>query len=236
MIPIYDGAIIGGPEHQGFMFGGVVYFTADDTFDKADYPGLRAVRVRAVGGGGAGGGAATTGGGQSSAGHGGSGAGYSESFLLASDLAESETITVGAGGAGSSGATGATGEDSSFGSHVVAPGGIGGGVGGASSNTILATGTEGPAAGTGDLAHPGGVGGGSFRDPAQPRGGGGGSTAMTTSRRELANPGASGVDGDDAGSSNYGCGGCGAANSPSQGTTRKGGAGADGIVIVELYL
>jgi hypothetical protein len=48
------------PGFIGFRFKEAVYFTSNGTFTKADYPWLRAIRVRLVGGGGGGGGCATT--------------------------------------------------------------------------------------------------------------------------------------------------------------------------------
>jgi hypothetical protein len=114
---------------DGFAFKETVYFTSSGTFTKADYPGLRAIRVRMVGGGGGSGGVVATGAGQSCTSESGGPASYAERFILASLLAASETVTVGAGGsAGAAGANnGATGGSSSFASgkafQVVATGG-----------------------------------------------------------------------------------------------------------------
>lgn len=45
---IYDNALIGVPVYQGMSFGGVVPFSSTDDFVKADYPGLRGIRVDGV--------------------------------------------------------------------------------------------------------------------------------------------------------------------------------------------
>src|SRR5690606_34295960 len=109
----------------GYVYGGTVYFTSSGTFTKADYPGLRAVRVKVQAGGGGGGGAAGTSPGEEAAAAGGGGGEYAESFIPASGLSAAETITVGTGGSGGAAGfnIGSTGGDSSFGSHVVAKGG-----------------------------------------------------------------------------------------------------------------
>src|SRR5690606_33273572 len=109
---------------SAYLYMGTLYYTSSGTFKKADYPGLRAVKVKAQGGGGAGGGRQ---GGVTSVGAGGGGGGYGEKFILADDLAPSESITVGTGGAGRAANSGLGGSASSFGSHVVARGGGGGG-------------------------------------------------------------------------------------------------------------
>jgi hypothetical protein len=134
--------------------GETLYFTSNDTFEKADYPGLYGVRVRACGGGGAGGGANTTGAGQAAVGGGGGGGGYAESVILASALASSETVTVGAGGVFGVSAAG----HSSFGSHVQ---GNGGGVGSTSSAITTSNIGANPGSGgggAGDLVVAGGSG------------------------------------------------------------------------------
>jgi hypothetical protein len=111
-----------------YFEGGTVYFTADDTFDKADYPGLRAIIVDLVGSGGAGGGAPATTGSDFSVGNGGGAGGHCRKFILASALSASETLTVPAGGTGVSGAAGNAGATCSFGSHCQATGGGAGGI------------------------------------------------------------------------------------------------------------
>src|SRR5690606_27230375 len=97
--------------------------SSDLTFRKADYPGLRAVKVKAQGGGGAGGGRQS---GVNSVGAGGGGGGYGEKFILADDLAPSVPITVGQGGSGRPALAGLAGSASSFGNYITASGGGGG--------------------------------------------------------------------------------------------------------------
>ena len=127
-----EGKITGLP---GFRFVGTRYFTSSGTFAKADPLatgdiGLRAIRVRMVGGGGGSGGAPATGAGEVSVGGPGGGAAYAETFITnIAGLSSSETVTVGAGGAAGAagGAGGGGGQSSAFG--VSANGGGGGGVG-----------------------------------------------------------------------------------------------------------
>lgn len=103
----------------------VTTFTASGTYTKPSW--LRRAVVEVVGGGGAGGGAKTTGVGQASAGAGGGGGGYARKLIAAADIGATETVTVGPGGTGAAGATGGDGGTTSFGAHVSATGGFGGG-------------------------------------------------------------------------------------------------------------
>jgi hypothetical protein len=103
----------------GYQYRETVYFTSSGTFVKADYPWLRAIRVRCVGGGGGG----TTDVNISAGGSGGGGG--AESFITdIAGLAASVTVTRGAGGAGRTTAgVGNNGTASSFGALVAANGG-----------------------------------------------------------------------------------------------------------------
>jgi hypothetical protein len=143
----------------GFQFAGTVYFTSSGTFDKADPLGtgdigLRAIRVRMVGGGGGAAGTGTTGANQASVASGGGGGSYSESFIT--DIAGLDaTVTVTRGSAGGGGAIGANngspGGTSSFGTLVTAFGG-GGGTARAPRSTFAGqVGAAGGAPGTGDF-------------------------------------------------------------------------------------
>lgn len=98
-------------------------FTANGTYNKP--AGLKAIRVRVVGGGG---GANNNGTGLSGSGGGG---GYSEKLILVAALAAATTVTVGTGGIVGSGplVAGGTGGTSSFGAHCSATGGTGGSAG-----------------------------------------------------------------------------------------------------------
>lgn len=219
----------------GYNFYQTVQYTASGSFTKASYAGLRAVKVMLVGGGGAGGsgGAATTG---HSAGGGGGGGGYAEAWILESALAASVTVTVGAGGTPVASAAGNTGGTSSFGSLVIASGGLGGGsknnyttanvpaasVGGDGGigtwgDLLVAGNPGGLGQGLNTIGH-GGAGGGSVL-------GGGGGPRYT---------GAGGGNAVGYPGRQYGGGG-GGATVNSNGAAALGGAGADGIVIVEVY-
>jgi hypothetical protein len=135
------------------------------TFNPAAFPGLKAVRVVAVGGGGGGAGANASAG-EAIVRAGGSGGGYSESVFNVADLVGVQGITVGAGGAGGDGnEPGNDGNASSFGgSLVVAPGGKGSVVSQTSGTGAAGvTGTGGPTAGTGQIRMGGGVGHGAIR-------------------------------------------------------------------------
>jgi hypothetical protein len=209
-----------------------LYFTSSGTFTKATYPWLRAIKVKVQGGGGGASGAVATGAGQVSGGGGGGGGGYAEKFITdIAGLSSSVTVTVGAGGPGGVAANGTTGANSVFGSVT----GNGGGGGNANSaqgplDTFGDGGSGGSGSG-GDL-NISGSGGGYFFAPSVSRmyrGGGGNSQLGGATVMGVTGAAAAGFTGQ-----LYGGGGVSAANSPSQ-SARNGGAGAQGIVIVELY-
>lgn len=113
----------------GYQYRETVYFTSSGTFVKADYPWLKAIRVRCVGGGAAGGNIRTTSTNANPVGcGGGGGGGYAESFITdIAGLDASVTVTRGAGGNGDTTSDrGQAGSASSFGALVVAEGGLGG--------------------------------------------------------------------------------------------------------------
>lgn len=216
----------------------LIRFTSSGTFTKADYPWARTLKATIIGGGGGGGGAGATTAGQGSCGGGGAGGASAIAYFNLSSLGASSTVTVGTGGAGGVGAAnGSTGGTSSFGT-VDALGGGGGGFTAASTTfPNLSLGGDGQdVVGTGLptvlLTTPGGGGGFGFVggvSVSQAFGGHGGGTLIaspTDDRR-------AGGEGPTAGN-NYGGGGSGAANVPSTSAT-NGGAGANGIVIIELY-
>lgn len=223
--------------YHGFSLGHILYYTTDGTFDKADYPGLRALRIRMVGGGGGAGGCAATGADQWSAGAGGGGGAYAEALILATALATSETVTRGDGGtAGGVNGNGGTGQASSFGTLVTADGG------GATNTTPAQAGAQiigplggaGGQSGTGDLIIPGGSGGFACNRSTPTVAVGfctyGGSSVLSGGQpRGTTSQNTNGSTGD-----NYGGGGKGGQNSESQAAGRSGGAGGIGIVIVEL--
>ena len=214
----------------------VIYQTSSGAFTKASYPGLKAVRVSLVGGGGGsgGGGAATMG--THSVGGGGGGGGYASKLILAANLATSETITIGSGGsAGPAAASsvGGNGGTTSFGSQVVATGGKGGtgvtavslyisalagdGGSGTSGDILIGGSPGGLGTGYATLAA-GGIGGASFYGP----GGASFSTGASTS-----SPGNTG------GSYGGGASGCAINQNVS---ASVGSVGANGIVIIEVYV
>lgn len=131
------------------VFGGLISLN----FQIADYPLASWIFVECVGGGGGGCGAdaratSTTG----AVGGGGSGGTYAASWLRASTLPGVVVATAGAGGAGGVFADGDNGNASSFGSLVVAPGGIGAReVYGASTSATRNPGAASPSLGTGQV-------------------------------------------------------------------------------------
>ncbi len=98
-------------------------YTADGTWNKPT--GLKYIIVKMWGGGGSGAACQWISGGNSGVSAGGSGGEYAEKRIEAADLASSVAVTVGAGGGRvSPNNDGNNGEDSSFGSHLTAAGGI----------------------------------------------------------------------------------------------------------------
>lgn len=215
----------------------VVKFTASGTFDKADYPWLRAVRVKVVGGGGGGGGVGSPAAGESAAAGGGGGGGYAEALVAVGDLAASETVTVGAGGTrgefGTAGTAPTDGGASSFGSHAAADGGTAAFSNANPTSTLPSTGSG---AGTGGDATAGDIqawGGDGTRGlqlaPQSVEAGAGGGTALAgVTHTNSSN--SNGADGHAPGG-----GGTGSAARAGAGSGSRGGHGADGIVIVELF-
>lgn len=106
-----------------------VAYTGTGTFVKANYPGLRGVKVIVQGGGGGGGAVSVTYTNEAAAGGGGGGGGYAERSLYAASLAATENVVVGAGGAGGIAAISGDGKPGGltyFGGWVSATGGQGG--------------------------------------------------------------------------------------------------------------
>ena len=202
---------------ETYRYVQTLYYTSSGTFVKADYPWLNAIRVKCQGAGG-GGGAANV---DNTGGSGGGGGGYAEHFISdINSLAASENVTVGAGGAGGTTASGASGNPSSFGSAVVCNGGAFG----------LVPTNPGGAGGTistnNDFEVAGGIGGWGGNLVGGAIGLGGHSFLGFGGANVIY--GSSGNRG-----GGYGGGGSGGYRFPS--TTRVGGSGSDGIVIVELY-
>jgi len=206
--------------NSAYRFRETLYYTSSGTFTKSTYPWLKAIRVRCVGGGGAGGGGTASG----ASGGGGGGGGYAESFITnIAGLPSSVSITVGAGGKAGTGA-GGSGGASGFGSTTSASGGAGGGT-----STTAADGGVGGVGTAGDIVIGGSGGGASLRIS--------GTGALTgTGGSSQLGGGGRGVSFNTAGNGDagtgYGSGGGGAYRNASD---VNGGAGAPGIVIVEMY-
>ena len=222
---------IGGRQQQ-------VTFTSSGTFTKANYPGMKGIRVRVQGGGGGGIGADVTGAGQQSAGGGGGGGAYAESFLTPSQLAASETVTVGAGGAGTScsSSEGGVGGTSSFGSLVSADGGFGGFLcmfAGSTPSLSRSVGGEGSGTGTGDIVIPGSDGEAAVRidgtTTAALAGGRGGDSQGGKGGPAASSNGSSKSSGD-----GFGGGGSGAFNTQNS-AAEDGAPGGPGVVVVIVF-
>lgn len=221
------------PPAGNYIIGALTFFhTTEDrfvlngTWEKP--PGTLTVVAETQGGGGAGGGAQATAAGQAAVGGGGEGGAYARMRLDAVDLANSVAVTVGQGGNGVSASAGNAGDPSSFGTDVDADGGTFGNILIASSAVLSQSGGASTQNMTGTIQIAGGEGGASRRDPGSSHGGQGGGSF-------LGNGGGSpaenfvGRDGN-----GYGAGGSGACNGASD-TAKRGGHGADGIVIVTSY-
>lgn len=199
----------------------VQVFTGSGTWLKPT--GARVVHVELVGGGAAGGGAAGATTGRSAGGGGGAG-GYAESIYDADDLADAITVTVGAGATASGGNGGA----SSF--HTMSSGNAGGGASGVSTTTDEAAGGGGGGSPTGGTVKniPGGDGGHArILSGRNTFTNGGGASFMSGGR---APTGSTAQDG------NNGRGpGAGGSGAYADTTTRAGGDGSDGLVIVVTY-
>ncbi len=195
--------------------------------------GCRAIEVTCVGGGGGGGGTGASG--ASTAGVGGAGSGGGMARMLITSLESSYTYAIGAAGTGGAAGTnnGANGGNTTFAGGSVsisANGGVGGGGGTATSGTSLSVGAAGGAATGGDLNLPGNsagsaaiVSGDAISIPssgASPLGGG------------AVQPSSTNADGTDATAKGAGGGG---GISFDSATTRAGGDGAPGVIIVSEY-
>lgn len=229
-VPDKDITLAGLADING-AFRTVQVFTAGGTWTKP--AGLVRAKITCIGGGGAGGGASTTSAGGGSVGGGGGAGGCGIRVVAAASLGATETVTIGAAGAGSAGATGGTGGTSSFGAWVSATGGSGGTVQADTAAVLGAIGGAGGAGSTGDYNFNGDPGhtGFTFSPSGVYRTGNGGGSYFGGGAVGIA---AGGLSPGNAGTS-YGGGGGGAGNGASQGSTRTGGNGVAGIVIVEEF-
>jgi hypothetical protein len=229
----------------GYLYAGTRYYESSGNFLKADPLGtgdigLRAIRVRMVGGGGGGGGCSTTtAAGRNAVGGGGGGGAYAESLITdIASLDASVTVTRGSGGAG--GAAGANagseGGVSSFGTVVVADSGKGGAAAGEFAVPRLfgvGVGGTGAAPSTGDLLYTGQSSPRAFGLMADFAGNTGG-TGSAFSGGFAPQASATGADGGEG--RLFGGGGGGGFNAQNQATARAGGAGRNGIVIVDCFV
>jgi hypothetical protein len=229
----------------GYLYAGTRYYTSSGTFAKADPLGtgdigLRAIRVRMVGGGGGSAGVAdspTTG--RGSLGNAGGGGAYTESFITdIAGLDSTVVVTRGAGGsAGASGANqGGNGGNSSFGTLVTGPGGSGGSTSVSEQLPRTLIGSAGGTTGTGDLSVAGNAGTYSLLiDGAAANGaqsGDGGSSLLGAGGR--GNPSGASFGPAVAGQL-HGGGAAGPCALNAQGA-QAGAAGANGIVIVDVFV
>ncbi|AKA61693.1 hypothetical protein SEA_YDN12_26 [Streptomyces phage YDN12] len=200
-------------------------------FQIADYPNAAWVFVECVGGGGGGAGAQDTSGTTGIAQGGGSGGTYCASWIQASSLPPIVPVLAGASGSGGVNNTaGSNGGDSSFGTLVIAPGGIGAPIHMlASATSGIGRGAASPASGTGQIRRQGQPGGAAVMVMAFHKiGGHGGASGW---------PGAGGRGGannenGETGQFYAGGGGGGAAAFNS---SNFGGSGGTGVVRISIY-
>lgn len=192
--------------------------------------------IEGIGAGGAGGGTGATSAIQVSAAAGGGGGSFAKKYLF-SNLG-THTVAVGAGGTGVSAGTGNNGAVTTFkdtaSTTVLSAGGGSGGEGApavtAASPTIPASGGAGGASGTGDAAYAGQPGVGAITvDQTNVLPGSGGMAARGGGGGLGARGNVSGVAG-----GVYGGGGSGTGSGVSQ-AAKTGGAGANGVLVVEAY-
>lgn len=209
-------------------------FTGSGTWTKPASGVNDFVFIQAWGAGGGGGGSVT--GGTSRQGAGGGGGAYAEAKFRLSDLLATETVTIGAGGVGNSAAAGSVGGNTTFGAHLTAFGGggggqgnssVGGGAGGAGVTSVGNSGGVGTAGAGGSLL--GGASGSSGSDSTF--GGGGGATAGNgAGGNSYYGGGGGGSNGGVGGNSIYGGGGGGAGSAGAGGLgSLYGGTGGAGF-------
>ena len=236
-IQYYDGSAWTTLPSNGYQYVDTVYFNSTGTFSKATYPWLRAVKVTTVGGGGGSAGCGTTTASQVKIGRAGGGSATAERFIEASTLAASVSVAVGAAGAaGAAGDNdGGDGGRSSFALgtayEVSANGGVGGQLLTATSFPVVSPAMANTTTGVGDLVSVSGIGTSPIiLSTIVGHAGRGGFNAMFPAPSPETRTNSNGAAADQ-----YGNGGQASLNFVSQGTTRSGGAGFRGIVIVDLF-
>ncbi|MEM2947095.1 MAG: hypothetical protein QXN96_02515 [Candidatus Bathyarchaeia archaeon] len=221
----------------------VTVFTANGTWTKSNYTGLKFTQVITTAGGGGGGGVGGAAGDTTSehAGGGGGAGGTAIEIIPAASLGATESVTVGSGGtAGTPGTDGGTGGNSSFGTTAfhTANGGSGGVSTPADGNVCATTGAgSGGAGGTatgGDINITGGAGDDGHCTAEVVTGGIGGASYWGGGGEGGGDPTANGTSAGGNGTA-YGSGGGGAAEEDSGVISVSGGAGADGVVVTLNY-
>jgi hypothetical protein len=199
-------------------------FTSSGTWTKPT--GCRFIKVMVIGGGAAGGGAVGAAS-QASMGLGGGSGGYSIKWLNATSLT-SETVTIGAGGTAVSGAAGNAGGTTSFGAHCSATGGTGGNVAAAGTTVLYSTSSLNGVGASGDIDGGGVPGIPGYRSSGTVALSGSGSSSVL-----MGGGGARSSQGNGGVATSPGGGGGGAVSYNT--TSQTGGAGADGICIIEEF-
>lgn len=199
-------------------------------FEIANYPLVNWLFVEAVGGGGSGAGAiATASAVHGAVGGGGSGATYCASWIRADTLPAVVIASAGAGGAGSFD-DGNNGAASSFGTLVVAPGGIGASeIYGASTTATYNPGAPSAGLGTGQVRKQGQPGQHGIMANVNFKGGGNGGMSG------YAGAGGLGGLGNQAGSSGSTYNGGGGGGASAFGSQQISGSGSPGRVIIHTY-
>lgn len=215
-----------------YQIGETVEYTATDTFNDTDFPGMRAAKMMGIGGGGGGGFAGAAAAGNAAAGGGGAGGSYAEVLVTVATLGGLDwTVTIPSGGAGGTSAAidGATGSDMTIinGSTTLlsAPGGGGGESVSASTGAVVAQGGNPGSGGTGDFIVPGSPGMNGYHGASFAVAGSGGPAGMwgVVTRGNGTDNGGTPT----AAAANTGSGGAGAHSNPG-GAAFNGGAGSSG--------
>lgn len=213
----------------GRLLGAPQIFSTPGTFTYTPTPGTARVIVEVQAAGGAGGGAVATGAGQNAIGAPGGAGSYAKSLL--SSGFSGATVVVGAGGVGVTASAGGNGGTSSFGAGISCPGGRGGPIAGPSGGQFDTASLNSPAPTGGNITS--NVGSASINMISQAAGLIVGALPGGT----IFGPGAqyttTGTNG--TASTSFGSGGGATSNIPSAGSSRIGGNGAPGIVIIWEY-
>jgi hypothetical protein len=229
----------------GLKYSQTIIYTVSGTFSKADFPDLKAIRARVQAAGGGGGGTNATASGAAGVSGGGAGGEFRAGFVFEGNLSVSEVVTVGSGGTGGPDHTtaGTAGGNSSFGSHIVANGGSGGASNNAGEGFLISSGGDGGSGGSGGFdvttgsdgtnGYRTGTGSGDGRVAMAGHGGG---SRMAGMKRPSGATAGTGGNPDFGNGKQYGGGGGGGFNNQNQGSVARGGHGANGIVMVDIFV